>query len=81
MIPYQKTCVKHFFKKILLFFNVSLQFVRIIYYQCSRNSGELTMKLSTRTRYAMLAILELADHFGKGPLQTKVIAKTRIYFG
>lgn len=39
------------------------------------------MKLSTRTRYAMLAILELADHFGKGPLQTKVIAKTRIYFG
>jgi DNA-binding IscR family transcriptional regulator len=33
------------------------------------------MKLSTRTRYAMPAILELADHFGKGPLQTKVTAK------
>jgi len=33
------------------------------------------MKLSTRTTYTMLAILELAEHFGKGPLQTKVIAK------
>jgi Rrf2 family cysteine metabolism transcriptional repressor len=32
------------------------------------------MKLSTRTRYAMRAILELADNFGKGPLQTRVIA-------
>jgi DNA-binding IscR family transcriptional regulator len=37
------------------------------------------MKLSTRTRYVVLAILELADHFGKGSLQTKVIAKTRIF--
>jgi Rrf2 family transcriptional regulator, cysteine metabolism repressor len=33
------------------------------------------MKLSTRTRYGMLAILELADNFGKGTLQTRVIAK------
>jgi Rrf2 family cysteine metabolism transcriptional repressor len=33
------------------------------------------MKLSTRTRYATRAILELAEHFGKGPLQTRVIAK------
>jgi Rrf2 family protein len=33
------------------------------------------MKLSTRTRYAIRAILELADNFGKGPLQTRVIAK------
>lgn len=33
------------------------------------------MKLSTRTRYAMRAALELANNFGKGPLQTKLIAK------
>jgi Rrf2 family protein len=33
------------------------------------------MKLSTRTRYAMRAILQLADNFGKGPVQTRVIAK------
>ena len=33
------------------------------------------MKLSTRTRYAMRAILELADNYGKGPLQTRVIAQ------
>ena len=35
------------------------------------------MKLSTRTRYAMRAVLELADYFGKGPLQTRVIAKNQ----
>ena len=35
------------------------------------------MKLSTRTRYAMRAVLELADNFGKGPLQTRVIAKNQ----
>ena len=33
------------------------------------------MKLSTKTRYAMRAILELADNFGKGPLQTGVVAE------
>lgn len=33
------------------------------------------MKLSTKTRYATRAMLELADHFGKGPLQTRIIAK------
>jgi Rrf2 family protein len=33
------------------------------------------MKLSTRTRYAIRAILELAENFGRGPLQTRVIAK------
>ncbi len=33
------------------------------------------MKLSTKTRYATRAILELAEYFGKGPLQTRVIAK------
>jgi Rrf2 family protein len=33
------------------------------------------MKLSTRTRYAMRAILELAANYGKGPLQTRVIAQ------
>ena len=35
------------------------------------------MKLSTRTRYAVRAILELADNFGKGPLQTRIIAKNQ----
>ena len=35
------------------------------------------MKLSTRTRYATRAILELADNFGKGPLQTRIIAKNQ----
>jgi Rrf2 family transcriptional regulator, cysteine metabolism repressor len=33
------------------------------------------MKLSTRTRYGMRAMLELAENFGRGPLQTRVIAK------
>lgn len=33
------------------------------------------MKLSTRTRYGMRAMLELAEHYGKGPLQTNVIAR------
>jgi Rrf2 family transcriptional regulator, cysteine metabolism repressor len=35
------------------------------------------MKLSTRTRYAMRAILELANNYGKGPLQTRVIAQNQ----
>jgi len=33
------------------------------------------MKLSTRTRYGIRAIFELALFYEKGPLQTKVIAK------
>lgn len=33
------------------------------------------MKLSTRTRYGIRAVLELAMHYGKGPLQTKIIAQ------
>jgi len=33
------------------------------------------MKLSTRTRYGLRALLELAKNYGKGPLQLKVIAK------
>lgn len=33
------------------------------------------MKLSTRTRYGIRAILELAVNHGKGPLQTRVIAR------
>ena len=35
------------------------------------------MKLSTRTRYAMRAVLELANNYGKGPLQTRVIAQNQ----
>lgn len=33
------------------------------------------MKLSTRTRYGIRAILELAQNYGNGPLQLRVIAK------
>ena len=33
------------------------------------------MKLSTRTRYGMRAILELAQNDGRGPLQVKTIAQ------
>ncbi len=33
------------------------------------------MKLSTRTRYGIRAIIELAEHYGFGPLQIKVIAE------
>ncbi len=33
------------------------------------------MKLSTRTRYGVRAVIELANHFGQGPLQIKIIAE------
>ena len=33
------------------------------------------MKLSTRTRYGIRSILELAENYGKGPVQLKKIAK------
>ena len=33
------------------------------------------MKLSTRTRYGVRAILELAENYDKGPLQLKAIAE------
>jgi len=33
------------------------------------------MKLSTRTRYGIRAILELAEHYGEGPLQLRIIAR------
>ncbi|MGD9110415.1 MAG: Rrf2 family transcriptional regulator [Phycisphaerales bacterium] len=33
------------------------------------------MKLSTRTRYGVRAIIELAVHYGQGPLQIKVIGQ------
>jgi Rrf2 family protein len=32
------------------------------------------MKLSTRTRYGIRAIIELASNYGSGPLQIKIIA-------
>lgn len=35
------------------------------------------MKLSTRTRYGLRAIIELAEHNGAAPLQTKVIAASQ----
>jgi len=33
------------------------------------------MKLSTRTRYGIRALVELAENYGKNPLQLKIIAK------
>lgn len=33
------------------------------------------MKLSTRTRYGIRAVLELAENYGNGPLQLKIIAQ------
>ena len=33
------------------------------------------MKLSTRTRYGIRAIIELAEHYGEGPLQLRIIAR------
>jgi Rrf2 family cysteine metabolism transcriptional repressor len=33
------------------------------------------MKLSTRTRYGIRAMLQLAQNYGKGPLQLKIIAR------
>jgi len=35
------------------------------------------MKLSTRTRYGIRAILELAENYGKGPLQIRAIAHSQ----
>jgi Rrf2 family protein len=35
------------------------------------------MKLSTRTRYGVRALLELAEHEGEGPIQLKRIAETQ----
>ena len=35
------------------------------------------MKLSTRTRYGIRAMLELAENYGKGPLQLKTIAQNQ----
>jgi Rrf2 family cysteine metabolism transcriptional repressor len=33
------------------------------------------MRLSTRTRYGIRAVFELARHFGKGPVQLRIIAE------
>ena len=35
------------------------------------------MKLSTRSRYGLRALLELALHYGEGPIQLKKIAKNQ----
>jgi len=37
----------------------------------------MIMKLSTKTRYGIRAILELAENYGKGPLQLRAIAQTQ----
>ena len=36
------------------------------------------MKLSTRTRYGIRAILELAENYGNGPLQLRIIARDQV---
>ena len=33
------------------------------------------MKLSTKTRYGIRAVIELAEHYGQGPVQLKMISK------
>ena len=33
------------------------------------------MKLSTRTRYGVRAMLQLAENYGKEPLQLRIIAR------
>ena len=33
------------------------------------------MKLSTRTRYGIRAVVELAEHYGREPVQLKIISK------
>ncbi len=71
----QKYVIFRIFSEIYDFLVNKERMKRIIYYQCSRNTGEYDMKLSTRTRYAIRAILQLADNFGKGPLQTRIIAQ------
>ena len=38
--------------------------------------GYRKMKLSSRSRYGFCAIMELAMHYGEGPLQLKTIAKS-----
>lgn len=35
------------------------------------------MKLSTRTRYGLRASIELAKHYGEGPIQIKIIARNQ----
>jgi Rrf2 family protein len=46
-----------------------------IYYHFGRNRGLPKLKLSTRTRYGLRAILELALQYNEGPLQTQTIAR------
>ncbi len=41
---------------------------------CYRNNRRRIIKLSTRTKYGILAILELAENYGKGPLRLRTIA-------
>ena len=48
---------------------------RVIYYYYRRITGDKKMKLSTRSRYGLRAIVELAMSYGKGPLQIKTIAE------
>ena len=40
-----------------------------------RNNRRLITKLSTRTRYGLRAVLELAENYGRGPLRLKSIAE------
>jgi Rrf2 family cysteine metabolism transcriptional repressor len=49
--------------------------VRKVSYYNDRDNGRFIMKLSTRTRYGVRAIIELAAADSKKPLQLKIIAQ------
>ena len=61
--------------QIFIFFCTENGYKRILFYYFSRNYRKLLMKLSTRTRYGIRAILELAMSDNKVPLQLKIIAE------
>lgn len=60
---------------IFILFCTKNGYKRILFYYFSRNYRGTLMKLSTRTRYGVRAILELAMSGNKSPLQLKIIAQ------
>ncbi len=60
---------------IFILFCTEKVYKRILFYYFSRNYRGSLMKLSTRTRYGVRALLELAMSGNKSPLQLKIIAQ------
>jgi len=60
---------------IFILFCTENGYKRILFYYFTGNNRKLLMKLSTRTRYGVRAILELAMSGNKGPLQLKIVAQ------